>query len=111
MFSDILQASFPKLKVKIMDVIFLPGNLLRKAWSQPFRELGSFRPYQTCQFLVIGAPNTSTGQSVRRRGSLHLAGNQRREEGRETKKGRRRQTETIERKTVVGHQERRHPHH
>lgn len=91
MYSDILQATFPKLKLKIMDVTFLPGNLLHKAQSRTLRGPSSLGLYQTCQFLVSGAPNSSTGPSVGRHGLLQLAGIQRKEEGRQTEKGRRKE--------------------
>lgn len=70
MCSDILQATFPKRRLKIMDVTFLPGNLLCKAQSGTLRGLGSLGVYQTCLLLAIGAPISSTGQSVRRYGFL-----------------------------------------
>lgn len=72
-FSDILQATFLKLKLKIMDVTFLPGNLLHKAQSGAMRGLSSLGLYHICQFLAMGVLNSSIGQSVRRRMFLLLA--------------------------------------
>lgn len=48
-FGDSLQATFPKLKRKRMDVTFLPGNLLHEAGSQSPRGLGGLGSSQTCQ--------------------------------------------------------------
>lgn len=120
MFSDILQATFLKLKLKIMDVTFLPGNLLHKAQSGAVRGLSSSGLIHTCRFLAMGVLNSSIGQSIRRRWFLLLARIQRRKEGRVTEKGRRRtgrrergRGERLSQKEreLVGHQERPHPHH
>ena len=77
MCSDILPATFPKRRLNIMDVTFLPGNLLCKAQSGTLRGLGSLGVYQTCLLLAIGAPISSTGQSVRRYGFLLQANSKR----------------------------------